>query len=358
MSKTTANVHILGAGAMGSLLAHDLKQQFPQDFHPTLLVKPGKSLDSNTQTIKLARQIGPNWTTDSVTVDALKPSDFLSSVTKYEKSGHIDNLIISTKAHQTASALLPFIPYISEKSNILIVQNGMGIPSLLKEKFWARNCPNIYEVVATHGAYIDDDGVVRHAAPGKLTIAKFPGENKQDTPAIVQMLLDTPTLNATLVDYEQFLVIQCEKLVVNCCINPLSALFDCFNGELLYGGDQLSSMYKRIINEAITVLYLEYPMLNQITEASIYLNPERLFTHVVSTTEATAKNSSSMRQDVRMLRLTEVDNMNGYISYLGKKHKSGTLGNAMICDLVKMKLAINKGVNQATTDSLLDISLK
>ncbi|RLV93529.1 hypothetical protein JA1_002308 [Spathaspora sp. JA1] len=346
-------VHILGAGAMGSLLTHDLSTQFPQTFQPTIFLKPGTA-NMDTKTIKLSRQIGPNWTTTNVTVNTIKPVDFLASITKYDKHGHIDNLIISTKAHQTTSAITPFIPYLSKSSNLLIVQNGMGRVNFLREKFWADSCPNIYEVVATHGAYIDE-GIVRHASPGKLTIARHPSAQSTATPDIVNMILDTPSLNADLVDYNQFLIVQCEKLIVNCCINPLTALFDCFNGDLLHGGQELTLIFTRIIQEALSVLHKEYP-LSSIPEASVFLNQARLLNHVLTIVKATRKNSSSMRQDVRMLRNTEVDNLNGYVGYLGRKHDVNTGLNRMIAELVKVKLNINKGVNQGVLDSILDVS--
>ena len=51
------------------------------------------------------------------------------------------------------------------------------------------------------------------------------------------------------------------------------------------------------------------------TRRRFILNTNRLLKSVVDVCKITAKNSSSMRQDVRNLRNTEIQNLNGYISF-------------------------------------------
>lgn len=134
-------------------------------------------------------------------------------------------------------------------------------------------------------------------------------------------------------------------------MNPFTALFDCRNGELLYGNN-LTFTWKRIINEAKHVFVKEYTILNTIPDADSFLNTDRLLKSVVDVCKITAKNSSSMRQDVRNLRNTEIQNLNGYISFLGRKLKVGTPVNDMVTNMILSKINIDRGIDRQAADSL------
>ncbi|KAI5968182.1 PAN5 [Candida theae] len=342
-------VHILGAGALGSLVAHDLKMfQQQRPVLPALLLRPNKSSIKD----RFIRVKSPDHVhrakDSSVEVPVDKAKDL--------QGNSIENLIITTKCFQTEAALQPYIENLSSKSNVLILQNGMGMPDFLTKRFWVNssNCPKFFEAITTHGVYVDEHGVVNHASKGTLQISSNNGLATNELPEMIRAILNTPSLNAEYVEYHDFILLQMQKLVINCCINPLSAIFDVPNGNLLYGEDTIK-LWKSIITECLEIFHVEYPILEEIPQSRAFLSESRLLDIVTSVCRSTALNSSSMRQDVRNLRNTEIDNLNGYISFLGKKHNKATFTNSMITSMVKTKLGIDRGVDKAAADAILSL---
>ncbi len=88
------------------------------------------------------------------------------------------------------------------------------------------------------------------------------------------------------------------KLALNCAINPLTVLHDCRNGELLQHREQLSGLCEELVE------LLEAG--GQPAAAS------DLQGEVLRVIEATAANYSSMYQDVRLGRRTEIAYLLGH----------------------------------------------
>lgn len=337
---------ILGAGAMGLLVAHELAR-LGKD--PVLLFKSKQRLGlylSAGSKITLVRPHNESVETTAQTIKGeLAP---LPSV-----NGPIENLVISTKSHSTVTALGPYIPFLNETLNVLILQNGMGMAEKLKSTFWAYsgNMPSIYEAISTHGAYKLTPNQVNHVGMGKLTIApKF--TKNSETPEMIQDLLKSSGLNASYVSLNAMLITQMEKLVVNACINPLTALLDCFNGDLLYGA-QVIPMMKKVTKEAVQCFQAEFgAQIEDIDGARMRLDPDRLINTVLEVCKATSQNSSSMREDVRHMNKTEIDGINGYIVGLGKKHGIPTMTNKLLVLMVKNKVSIERGIEKSALDDI------
>ncbi|KAK6199967.1 ketopantoate reductase PanE/ApbA C terminal-domain-containing protein [Scheffersomyces amazonensis] len=352
MSKVP-QIFVLGAGSMGCLVAHELKQAFGKQVNPILLFKTQKVLDlynNEGSEITIIKSQNSNILTSKSRINGACKPPIIDN-----KQEIINNLILSTKTFQSFSALENYIPHLTKDSNILILQNGMGMVPLLTERFWPAewNRPNIFQAISTHGAYKSSLNVVHHAAPGKLTISYIPRSNEDieipnKIPQFIDDIINTPNLNASYENYNSFLLIQMEKLIVNATINPITALLDCFNGDLLHA-ERISSLSTRIIKEATDCLFAEYKILQSIPEAESYLSHSRLLNTVLSMCNTTAKNSSSMREDVRHLNNTEIDYINGYIVKLGIKHNISAMTNKTIVDLVKNKLSIDRAIEKNAT---------
>lgn len=347
---------------MGSLVAHELTSKYPNALQMILLFKTQRRLSNFVQSnseLTMIRPRGHNIFTSTSQLTAGRYPPML----KDGKPALIDNLIISTKTYQTKTALEPYVQNLSSKSNILILQNGMGMAQHLTEAFWPNkaNRPNIMQAISTHGAYKTSPNVIHHVGQGKLTISHIPKESelpKTDTkenelPEFIQMLLKTESLNACYVPYQSFLLVQMEKLIVNACINPLTAVLDCLNGDLLHG-TKIVPIMKRLVNEAVQVFKAEYQILKDIPEANSFLNDDRLLNTVFEICKTTSQNSSSMREDVKNLNHTEINWINGYIVDLGYKHKIPTPANKMITSMVKNKLSIDRSIEATATSRVLD----
>ncbi|KAI3404732.2 PAN5 [Candida oxycetoniae] len=353
--KDPLKVFILGAGSIGSLLAHDLKQQFAGSgvVKPIFLLRSYENSKEN-KIVKLRRL----YDTAELTKSEVEISGRTEAVLGNET---IDNLIITTKSFQTEVALQPYINRLSLTANILILQNGMGMADSLIGKFWQSSTlkPNIFEAITTHGVFKDQRGIVNHISRGVIKIGQQQQQQQQqqeqadDLPLLIRAILETPNLNAEYVPYEEFILLQMEKLIVNCCINPLTALYNVTNGHLLFG-KEIVHIWRSIICECVDMFWLEYPILEKIPTARSFLNQNRLLDSVISVCRLTGSNSSSMRQDVRSLRNTEIGNINGHIAYLGRKHGKATFSNSMLTSLVKSKLSIDRGIEKAAAESIID----
>ena len=103
--KNQLKVHILGAGAIGSLVAHDLKQKFPTLIKPVLLLKQESLVEpSLNHPINVTRLDDDNQEFISkVEVQGVKPQHFKDT---------IENLIVTTKSYQTLPAIRPYLSHI------------------------------------------------------------------------------------------------------------------------------------------------------------------------------------------------------------------------------------------------------
>ena len=126
---------------------------------------------------------------------------------------------------------------------------------------------------------------------------------------------------------------QLEKLVVNAMINPLTVIFDCKNGEL-FNRRPIFHLMRLLLAEASQVIH-SLPELGPDPEAASRFSVEKLEAIVLNVAEKTAKNTSSMLQDVRAGRPTEIDYINGYIVKKGKEQGIECKTNEKLIQLVK-----------------------
>jgi len=92
------------------------------------------------------------------------------------------------------------------------------------------------------------------------------------------------------------------KLAINCAINPLTAVENCRNGELLQHPDRLQQL-RQLCAEV-----------EQVAEAAgIRLFDTPLHQQAEAVARATGDNLSSMLQDIRHKRPTEIEHITGYL---------------------------------------------
>lgn len=113
------------------------------------------------------------------------------------------------------------------------------------------------------------------------------------------------------------------KLAVNCVINPLTALYDCTNGDLLAYADQI----EQISQEVAQVMAIE----------GVEIHRESLLSFVYQVIESTSANHSSMLQDIRNQRHTEIDYITGYVLRRGRKFGLMLPVNTRLFEQIKRK---------------------
>jgi 2-dehydropantoate 2-reductase len=225
------------------------------------------------------------------------------------------------------------------------MQNGMGQVEELNQKVFTDPAlrPAYILGIISHGLYVSEPFTAVHAGVGKISVgvvrdlqqSSSTHELKPSSAYLLQILTQAPNLGCTTFDYSELLPLQFEKLVVNCVLNPLTALIDVPNGGML-NNDPLSHVQRAIIAEISKVIQA-LPEMQGSAELSTRFGTEMLTERFIYVTKLTAKNSSSMREDVRGKRSTEIDYLNGYIVKRGNDVGIDCVANALMVQLVHGK---------------------
>jgi 2-dehydropantoate 2-reductase len=113
---------------------------------------------------------------------------------------------------------------------------------------------------------------------------------------------------------QELLFIQLQKLAVNAVFNPLTSIFDCRNGEL-FASRAISDLMDRLIAETSHIIQAHILSLGHTISPSLEtrFSPENVRRLVEDIGIKTARNISSMRQDLIADRKTEISHINGYL---------------------------------------------
>jgi 2-dehydropantoate 2-reductase len=324
-------IHVLGIGNLGRFFAHGLATS-PNPPPITLLLRQS----SLVQWEKEGRQI-------SITTNGITSSSGgfeVESVTNRSISSSdapISNLIVATKATGTVEALKQISHRLNSSSTILFTQNGIGtIDGATSQVFKdVHTRPSYLTCVVSHALYSTGTFSSVYAGLGTISIGcvhETPYSNPQ---YLIEKIVSVPILAATEYPQTELLYLQLEKLVMNAMINPLTAILDCKNGELFCKGPVMKVM-RLLLQEAVQVLQ-SLPEIRDSTEPEIQgcFSIQKLGQKVVDIAQKTAENTSSMLQDVRAGKETEIDYINGWIVEKGKAFGVECDYNAKLLDMVK-----------------------
>ncbi|UCZ51837.1 2-dehydropantoate 2-reductase [Bacillus shivajii] len=267
---------VIGAGSVGLLIASYLQQ----DGHEVSIVTRSKRqadtiLEKGLKVIKEGEEV----------VQPIRaiPASQLGSLT-------YDLAIITLKQTHLEEFFHNFLPVLKRSAALLFLQNGMGH----MEKA-ASLCANpLYAGVVTHGAMKTNDRVVRHTGDGEIAFGPWGhGEKLYGLTDGKSRLCFTytPFIKERMV----------EKLIINFIVNPLTALYGVRNGELLE--DPFIRNVQALFNEVQSVLEVN----------------ESHYDKLVRVIKQTKENESSMYQDIKHKRRTEIDAITGYILKMGRK---------------------------------------
>lgn len=339
------SVYVLGAGGVGTLIASSLAKALKVNFIVRNSAKLN-NLEKTNNTFQIKRLYDNNKVIN-YTINGGFPAEKLPD-------SQIDFLLICVKTFDTVKSLTPLLDRITDKTRILLVQNGMGVVDELYSKLWKNisSRPTIYQGVISHGIWQTPENHntynYNHAGFGYLKICQVPRDLNSGTTEttienddIIKELVQSD-LNVTTYSYDELLVYQIQKLLVNCCMNSTTSIIDCINYKIS-GLEEIDALFNSIVAEGLAVLKSAYPILKTSPLANELLTVEKevdFVKHVGFTINS--KNSTSMRQDVLNLRNTEIDYINGHI--VKKALECGTVApvNDTISKLVKIKLAVNR----------------
>ncbi len=236
--------------------------------------------------------------------------------TSYIKAEDISNIqehdlyIICVKQPQLFAVLDQLEKTLSPHIPILFLQNGMSHIDR------AQTLINpIFIGVLDHGAKRVNDYTVEHTGKGIIRIGSIKDEYFQ----LLENMVDCLSSDAFPIyvekDWEQILR---HKLIVNAVINPLTAILNVRNGEIV-SNVHIHRLAHAICQEACDVLDMD---------------PVLMWRKVLDVVERTSKNMSSMLQDIRLQKETEIDSITGYLL---SKAKTGMPNTEFVYHAIKAK---------------------
>ncbi|WP_121820961.1 ketopantoate reductase family protein [Halostella salina] len=274
------DIVVYGAGSLGSLVGGLLAQEHEvtlvgRDPHVRAVRESGLSVDG---TVSL--DVRPAATTDGTGLTA-------------------DLAVVTVKAFDTPTAARDLAT--GEYDAALSLQNGVGNEATLAERL---DCP-VLAGTATYGAVLREPGRVECTGVGELAVGPHEGGDSAAA-ARVARTFRRADLDVTVADDMPRRL--WEKLAVNAGINAVTALARVENGELLDG--PANDLARAAARETARVARAE----------DIGLPNRVALAAVEDVATATADNESSMYQDVREGRRTEVDAILGHVVDRAAEH--------------------------------------
>lgn len=297
---------ILGAGSIGALWAKSIEPRASFIFKDQATLAQFQQQACRLQNFRVEDDKGINY----IRVHGECPSTITEP---------IDNLLICTKAQQTLPAIAQIEANINSETMIVLMQNGLGVYEMLSERFPNNN---ILSATTTHGAFKKDQFHVFHAGQGETWIGSL-SSNTSNT--LLQNAADSLMSEKFPIVIDPTITLRLwKKLAINCAINPLTALYQCRNGELLENRESRHQLYK-LCAEIDSVLQ----------SLEIISKNDSVLTEVEAVARKTANNFSSMYQDINHKRLSEIDYINGYLCAQAKKLDIDTPENLKVLQAIK-----------------------
>jgi len=296
---------IVGPGALGSVIGATLSRQG----HDVTL------LGRRSPHLQILREQGlrieaPDGTSGHVAIAA---TDDPAVVT------HAETVIVLVKTGDTIPAMTSIRPYIRADQNILTLQNGLGNANEIRSALGRG--PRVLVGVTSQAAMRLEPGAVRHAGEGPTLIGVLDKRDATAAAELARVFSESGFSAASVPDIEHWIW---RKVAINAAINGLTALGGFENGMIATDPSLLDAA--EVVAEEVASVA---------RERGIELGGMRRA--ILETAVATARNRSSMLQDIEARRPTEVDAIHGAVLASGEETGIATPATQVIAALIRAK---------------------
>jgi 2-dehydropantoate 2-reductase len=299
------NILILGAGAMGSLLGARLS-------------KTGASISLFSTNRAHMEAIGREGLLIEE-LDGTHSNYPLSTYCDPHRLPHNPDLVlVVVKTSATKTAVSSLFGRCTPSTLFLTLQNGIGNWEQIAE---ITGKEAVLAGSTAQGATLLGAGKIRHGGNGPTYIGETSGPASKRVDRIVALFREAgfvaePNDNVGRLIWE--------KLIVNAGINAITGLTGIRNG-VIAEMQEASELCSSAVEEAIIVARAKgFPIELEMIE------------RVLGVARATARNRSSMGQDVDKRKRTEIDAINGAIVQFGKQVGIPTPVNQTLTSLIKI----------------------
>lgn len=213
-------------------------------------------------------------------------------------TAYFDVILVLIKSWQTERAAYECLKLLnsSEASFVLSLQNGMGNLETLQEV----GVSNSFAGVTLQGAQLKGLGKVMDSGKGPVILP-------DSVPYYFVDLLRDADFDVRQESNISSLL--WSKLLINAAINPLTALFQVKNGDLLKS-DALLDLLKKLSEEASRLA----------SECRVRLIFEDPYKEVLEVVMRTSENHSSMYSDIKRGAPTEIESISGFLLKKASSH--------------------------------------
>jgi len=271
------NITIIGAGAMGTLFAG--------------LLASKNRISILEKNYRISEKIAKHGIRIiGKTALTLSPDKF-DVITDARGIRSSDIVVISVKSYDTVAVLKSIRRYICKKTFVMTLQNGFGnYENILK--YVEKN--SVICGTTSHGAVLIDCGVVRHTGCGETVMGYTEGVEK-----VADNFNGCGIYTRTVKNIDS---VMWSKLAINCAINPVGAISEVTNGEIIkYPG--LIEVALAAGKEVVTVA----------SKSGINMLFDDVSEKIYEVCKNTSGNINSMLADVIAGRRTEIDFLNGAV---------------------------------------------
>ncbi|ESP95170.1 ketopantoate reductase family protein [Pseudoalteromonas luteoviolacea] len=294
-----SDIYILGCGAVGLLLAEKLSH----NHCVTLITRTASKQDFFFINGKQRTRLNVNLTTLA------------------DLNEKIHTCIVPVKAYQLVSAMEALSPHLSQDANVILSHNGMS--DLNHFNSILQPTQALYFLSTSMGGMKPDYNTVIFKGPGLTQLGAC---NVQARRQVTELYNHYFMQHFEPIELTNDIAeVRWQKLCVNIAINPLTALLECPNGALQTPA--YATQVLKLLNEACFVAQCEGVELQLATELARAYKVMALTQH----------NTSSMAQDIKLKRQTEIDAICGYIATTAKKYGYQATENEILWQQVKRK---------------------
>lgn len=288
---------VFGAGSLGSLLGGMLAREHDvtlvaREAHANAVRENGLRLEGELEAV-----VYPDATTDGTDLEA-------------------DLAVVAVKAFDTEPAAKTLST--GHFDAVLSVQNGMGNDAILAENL---ETPILAGTV-TYGAILRGLGLVECTGVGEITLGPS-GGGRSPLATAVGEAFERAGLETTVAD--DMPIRRWQKLAVNAGINPITALTATENGAVLE--PPANAVARAATREAARTA----------RATGVSLSNREALEAMETVATDTRKNTSSMAQDLRAERRTEIDSINGYVVDRAAENGIETPTNRLLTALVRTR---------------------
>jgi len=295
------HIMIVGAGAVGGFFGAHLAKGNP---NVSFLLRP--------RTLQVVRERGLILRSASGTLTVRPPA-----ASDPRELVRPDLVILAVKAYDLDEVMDQIEPVLTEKTILLTLQNGVDVEDRILARLH-RDC--VVGGVAFIYSKIVEPGVIEHYKRGSVAIGELMG-HKSERVGMIADLFRKAGIHCQISD--DIRRSKWEKMCWNCVFNPITVLINDRVAKALDHPEMMGVIWQIVGEVASVSATLKVPLAPDMAEKT------------VQATQAIRDIHTSMYDDWKAGRPTEIDSLNGYIVRKGRELGIPTPVNEALTALVK-----------------------